>query len=133
MENQAIEKRYLDRRLMFDLLDRLFPDNYMVDVREREMSLFAPFLRFVLLVPNKSIYCTWEWNTLTDLPWRGQREITGTAAQDRADGSEEADRGTCIRVFDGSAPLPSFPLLLFRSAMLRYGWCCMLTYKIWCN
>lgn len=56
MENQAIEKRYLDRRLMFALLDRLFPENYMIDVREREMSLFAPFLRFVLLVRTKSIY-----------------------------------------------------------------------------
>lgn len=41
---------------MFALLDRLFPENYMIDVREREMSLFAPFLRFVLLVRTKSIY-----------------------------------------------------------------------------
>ena len=35
MENQAIEKRYLDRKLLFALLDRLFPDNYMVEVRCR--------------------------------------------------------------------------------------------------
>ena len=46
--NQAIEKRYLDRRLMFALLDRLFPDNYMVDVREREMSLFGSLFVFCI-------------------------------------------------------------------------------------
>jgi hypothetical protein len=63
MENQAIEKRYLDRQLMIALLERLFPDNYIIEVRPRSLKLHSvrlsmtkiqeqPF-RTVLTIPRK--------------------------------------------------------------------------------
>lgn len=32
MEKQSIEKRYLDRQKLINLLERLFPGNYFIEV-----------------------------------------------------------------------------------------------------
>ena len=62
-ENQSIEKRYLDRQLMIALLERLFPGNYIIEVRPRSPELHSVRLsmtkiqeqrfRTVLTIPRK--------------------------------------------------------------------------------
>ena len=63
MENQSIEKRYLDRQLMIALLEQLFSGNYIIDVRPRSLELHFVGLsmtkmqeqrfRTVLTIPRK--------------------------------------------------------------------------------
>lgn len=44
MENQSIEKRYLDRQKLINLLERLFSGNYFIEEQQ---------LKTVLTIPRK--------------------------------------------------------------------------------